>query len=304
MMLVPVAKVDLYELANNSIWRTEFGMRHTSVAPAPFMRVESKDDGSMTEWGWLQYGFETYYLLLNCGFRLQPTAGTASGVHPVPLGYSRVYVHTGKPFGAQAWLEGLRQGRSFVTTGPMLPATLDEQDPGGRFEQREAAERKYHMQLESISARPLDRIEIVVNGRVTHTIRPEHRDPDRRDPVHRQGQTSANRDKLDTSRTPGRPHITKWEGDITIGESSWIAVRSFQIGPRGRVRFAHTAPWHVEVAGQPVRPRREEVEYLIERMREEIARNKDVLPEAALDEFRQALKTYEQILGRAGSDEN
>jgi hypothetical protein len=278
MMLVPVAKIDLYELANNSVWRTKFGMRHTSVAPAPFMRVETTE-GRMTEWGWLNYGFETYYMLLNCGFRLQPTAGTASGVHPVPLGHSRAYVHVGKPFDAQAWLKGLRQGRSFVTTGPMLLATLDQQDPGERFVQRESTEHKYHLQLESISARPLDRIEVVVNGRVVRTVRPNS------SPVH-------------------APYDFAWEGDITIDESSWLAVRSFQMNPQGRVRFAHTAPWHFEVANQPIRPRREQVEYLVKRMREEIARNQTVLSHQALEEFHQALSTYEALLDRVAPSEN
>ena len=88
----------------------------------------------MTEWGWLNFGFETYYLLLNCGFRLQPTAGTASGVHPVPLGYSRVYVQLDGPFSGTAWIDGLRRGRSFVTNGPMLLATVDGQEPAIRFD--------------------------------------------------------------------------------------------------------------------------------------------------------------------------
>ena len=46
----------------------------------------------LNERGWLDFTFQNYYLLLNCGFRLRPTGGTASGVHPVPLGFGRVYV--------------------------------------------------------------------------------------------------------------------------------------------------------------------------------------------------------------------
>ena len=38
---------------------------------------------------------EIYYHALNCGFRLPPSAGSASGVLPNPVGYNRVYVHLG-----------------------------------------------------------------------------------------------------------------------------------------------------------------------------------------------------------------
>ena len=38
MMLVPIAQVDLYELANNSVWRTQFGFRQTVGGSAPAHR--------------------------------------------------------------------------------------------------------------------------------------------------------------------------------------------------------------------------------------------------------------------------
>ena len=40
-----------------------------------------------------------------CGL-LRPTAGTASGVHPVPLGFGRVYVHCPAGFSYEAWVRG------------------------------------------------------------------------------------------------------------------------------------------------------------------------------------------------------
>ena len=270
MMLVPVANVDLFELSNNSVWRTNFGFRPAANTAPPFMTLHTDEHG-MTEWGWLQFGFQSYYMLLNCGFRLQPTAGTASGVHPVPLGFSRVYVHVGEPFDAAQWIDGLRQGRSFVTTGPMLLATLSGEHPGKVYRQPQS-KKEYELQIESISERPIDRIEVVVNGRVRKTIRPP-----------------------DADRIPNQPVIVKAKWSVPIDRSSWIAVRSFQVDEAGRVRFAHTAPWHLEVANRPIRPPRREIEYLIHRMREEIARNEDVLPKPALDEFRKALEIYEGI---------
>ena len=281
MMLVPIAKVDLYELANNSVWRTRFSFRSSQTAPAPYMNVET-DAGGMTEWGWLNFGFENYYALLDCGFRMQPTAGTASGVHPVPLGYSRVYVHVGDRFDAEAWIDGLRAGRSFVTTGPMLSVTLNERHPGHVFQQTEAQEQRYRLRGEAISARALDRIEIVVNGRIHQTFAPS--------------------DDRSQQRTSAPAHTTRFEAMIPVEESCWVVVRTFQFGPDRRVRFAHTAPWHIEVAGRPVRPRKQETDYLIGRIRDEIKRNENLLPTAAMEEYHEALRIYQRIAERAIPD--
>jgi hypothetical protein len=106
MVLVPIINVDLYELANNHMWRADFGFRNWGEPAAAYMNIE-RDEGGMTEWGWIDYGFKNYYALLNCGFRLRPTAGTASGVHPVPLGFGRVYVK----LNGKLTLEALRHHR-------------------------------------------------------------------------------------------------------------------------------------------------------------------------------------------------
>ena len=56
---------------------------------------------------------EIYYHILNSGLRIPPSAGSASGVLPNPVGYNRVYVHTGEHVSWDAWWNGLRKGRSF-----------------------------------------------------------------------------------------------------------------------------------------------------------------------------------------------
>src|SRR5262249_20060434 len=135
MMLVPVMGVDLYELSNNHLWRTEVGFPGWGEPAGGRVGAERGPDG-FTGAGWVVDGFRNYYTLLNCGFRLRPTAGTASGVHPVPLGFGRVYVRLGSGapgFSYDAWVKGLNAGRSFVTTGPMLLAELNGRDPGEVF---------------------------------------------------------------------------------------------------------------------------------------------------------------------------
>ncbi|HKB04149.1 MAG TPA: hypothetical protein VKD90_18140, partial [Gemmataceae bacterium] len=62
----------------------------------------------------------------------------------------------------------------------------------------------------------------------------------------------------------------------------------------------HTAPFHIEVPGKPLRPRAEEIDFLIRRVEEQIARSKDLLPRAALDEYREALQAYQAVKEAAG----
>jgi len=275
MMLVPVAKVDLFELSNNHVWRTNFGFKSYQVMPADWMNVEFEAPGKMTEWGWLNYGWEVYYALLNCGFRLAPTAGTASGVHPVPLGWSRVYVHTGERLAVDEFLDGLRQGRSFVTTGPMLFAKVNGKLPGEVFSYETQKSRSFELEIETVSATHISAIEVLVNGKVVQSFDPQ--------PV----------------RTPEGAFQTKATGTVTLDDSGWIAVRAIAPQEGGRKRFAHTGCWQIEMAQRPVTPRIEQVEWLIELMKEQIERNRDVLSQDALGEFEQALQTYEEIRQRA-----
>jgi hypothetical protein len=270
MALVPIMPVDLYELSNNHVWQADFAFREFGEAPAEFMGVE-RDKRGFTERGWIEFGFQNYYTLLNCGFRLRPTAGTASGVHPVPLGFGRVYVRVEGEFNADNWLRNLNAGRSFVTTGPMLFVTLDEHDPGHRFEQAETKARDYRLSGSVVGARPIGRIEVVVNGEVARTIAPTNRKTER----------GAYESPIDEA--------------IPIDGSSWVAVRCFEDRPDGRVRFAHGGPFHIEVAGRPLRPRKAEVEYLIRRVQAQIDRSAAVLPESALVEYREALEIYRKL---------
>ena len=87
--------------------------------------------------------------------------------------------------------------------------------------------------------------------------------------------------------------------NILMTESGWVAIRCIQTLPDGRVRFAHTAPWWVEIEGKPLRPRREQADWFVQRTEEEIARNTGVLPAEALAEFHDALAAWKKIQATA-----
>ncbi|REJ71662.1 MAG: hypothetical protein DWQ34_18130 [Planctomycetota bacterium] len=274
MMLVPVMDVDLFELSNNHVWQTEFFFKQWTIEQLPPQwRIQTDEDG-FTEWGWIDFGFKTYYALLNCGFRMRPTAGTASGVHPVPLGFGRVYVQLPDGFSYDAWMDGLDAGRSFVTTGPMLFAEFGGEPPGAAIEAQPGDEVRVAGTVES--AQPLSRIEIVRNGQVVEILHP--------------------------ALVPGEDgrHVSRFDRQIPVARSSWIAVRAFAGEPgRERIRFAHSAPVFVEVADKPLRPKQHEVQFLVNRMERELERNQGVLSEDELAEYEQALRIYREIAEQA-----
>ena len=272
MALAPLLKVDLFELANNHHWAAEYAVRNWAVPAPTWMGLSGS--GTSTERDWTLYGFQTYYALLNCGLKMNPTAGTANGVHPVPLGFSRVYVHLDGPFDYDAWMKALGQGRSFVTTGPMLLAKADGRLPGESFRVEQAGA-SHALECLVRSEQPLESVELVANGVVIK----------RWTPPQAAGATGGFEATLTHAFVP--------ETD------SWVAWRCFETRAAGRFRFAHTAPWHFSVPGKPLRPRQEEVDWLATRVREEIQRSQGVAPPSLIEDYRKALRFYESLGARS-----
>lgn len=265
-MIVPIMNVDLFELANNHVWRTEFAFKNWTLDVLPKSWDIETGPGGYTEWGWIDWGFKSYYAFLNCGFRMRPTGGTAGGVHPVPVGFGRVYVQVPGEFSYDKWIKGLDAGHSFVTTGPMLMVQFNGQSSGTVFKDT----REVVITGTAESRVPLDRVEIIVNGDVVRTIKPANK------PTESGGFSSPLAEKL------------------PLTHSSWVAVRCFDQPLGKRFHYAHSAPAHYEIDG-PVRPKRREVAYFIERMTQEISRNQGVLAAGELAEYEQALAIYRKL---------
>lgn len=271
MAIMPLLKVDLFELSNNHLWRTKFAFTNWAE-PAPAYMKLNYHGTSDVEMAWTRFGFENYYALLNCGFNMKPTGGTASGVHPVPLGFGRVYVQLDGKFNYNDFRRGLKAGRSFVTTGPMLFVQANGRHPGYTWKRLGALD-PVPMQFagQAVNAKPLTSIEILFNGEIIKTIGPENK---------------ANADGGFESAI---------DFQTRADQSGWFVARCWQIDDDGRFRFAHTAPWQIEIPGKPPRPRKEQIDYLIQRVKDQIKRSRDVLPESAIAEYREALKFYEDL---------
>ena len=274
MMIVPIMNVDLFELSNNHNWRTEFAFSQWTIENAPNWPEVERNANGFTELGWTQFALQTYYSLLNCGFRMRVSAGTGSGVHPVPAGHSRVYVHTGNPFSYEKWIEHLNAGHSVVTTGPLMNVRFNGDLPGTTWTSTEQQN------------------DISITGTVTC--------------INRLKSIEVIRNGVLIERLNGEPTKTEhgvWEYAIstkaTLQNSGWLALRCFEDLPREKVSFAHTNPVFMDVAGHPQKPRRRDAEFFVQRMKEEITRNTGVLPDESMSEYHKAKAIYEEILSRA-----
>jgi hypothetical protein len=116
---------------------------------------------------------------------------------------------------------------------------------------------------------------MVVNGEVAERIKPANR------------------------KTDAGGYESGLEVRLKVDGSSWLAVRCYEERTSGRLRFGHTGPWHVEVEGKPLRPRKAEVKFLVKRVEEQLKRSAGVLPAAALAEYRVGLRTYQELLKTA-----
>jgi len=183
---------------------------------------------------------DIYYRILECGLRVPPSAGSASGVLPNPVGYNRVYGHVGKAKSYDAWSRAVREGRSFVTNGPLLLVRANGKLPGTVFS---AGSDGLDVELDArlVSPDTVMELEIVQNGRVVR--------------------------KVPVRATGGRQSL----GKLRVTGSGWFLVRAVTSLPH-TFRFASTAPFYVERDGAPTRVSRSAVRFFTEWLEERSGR--------------------------------
>lgn len=183
---------------------------------------------------------EIYFHILNSGFRIPPSAGSASGVLPNPVGYNRVYVHLEREPSWENWHEAFRRGEVFVANGPLLRCRADGKLPGSLLYSAKPFEVRLQTQLDSRD--PIRSLELIQNGRV-HPLKIE-------------GTATA---PLSLSQS------------IRIEESGWFLIRAIADLDH-TFRFALTGPWYVEIGNnrQPVHKR--SAEFFLDWTRERLTR--------------------------------
>ncbi|MFB3826136.1 MAG: CehA/McbA family metallohydrolase [Bryobacteraceae bacterium] len=218
-------------LANNHFWRTGYYRPGWGAWPDQMIRSYAPACA-----GYALAGLDMYYVLLNMGFPLKVSAGSANGVHPVPLGWSRLYVKVKGEFRPEKWFEGAAAGRSFATTGPMLFLKVNGLEPGaesraGRFPLDVTAE------IELWSEKPRSSAEVIVNGKAF--------------PV--------------ALSAAGRGRVCRGRRELRLTASSWVAAR--WLDERGAAcDVAHTSPIYFWRGHEPIPIPRVEAEYLLKRV--------------------------------------
>ena len=172
----------------------------------------------------------TWYRLLNCGFRVPAGAGTDAMTNYAslrgPVGMNRVYVKTAGTT-HDAFLRGLKAGRTFATNGPLIIMTVDGHEPGDEIALAPGAS-SVNVGVWMRSIVPVEKLEIVSNGVVVAAI-----------------SLGGDRMRADTTVS------------LTIAQSAWITVRAWSSHAEPRVfdnyPFATTSPVYVTVGGRPIR---------------------------------------------------
>ncbi|HWB85084.1 MAG TPA: CehA/McbA family metallohydrolase [Bryobacteraceae bacterium] len=227
--------VDVVDVCNNNFQRYKFQPRpqYSNMLDIPgFPAYPTTAEGMM------QLNTDTYYRLLNCGLHLAAGAGSATGAKTTPVGYNRSYVSAGRNPTLPEFLNAWRQGRNFVTNGPMIFLTANGSHQPGDIIAFPKAGGELHVKATAVSGLPLRALEIVVNGKVA-------------------------------ARTEGK----ELTAVIPIKEGTWIAARATaednglsdaelaryrsqtKMGGEEptRLRFGHTSPIYCTVGGAGAR---------------------------------------------------
>ncbi len=162
-----------------------------------------------------------YYHVLNCGFRIPPVAGSGSGGNDNPVGTNRVYVYCGSEFSKDAWWDGLKAGRVFVTNGPLLRPTVEGQPPGYVFPIGAGESINLEIGLNLATSVPVEYLQIIKNGVVDAEVR-----------------------LADWKNRAGKLP------PVHFDDSGWFLVRAVTKNPKV-YQFASTGPYYVEKSGRP-----------------------------------------------------
>ena len=180
---------------------------------------------------------EIYYRFLNCGFDLPATAGTDKMFNTQVVGIPRTYVKIKGDLTYQKWIEGIRAGRTFVTTGPVLSFEAGGHQLGETVKM--STGKKVSLTARVHSRIPVEKIEIVHNGKV-----------------------------VALQENPEKEQRLEVRTEMSISGSSWVAARAHSLQQipyqmDGIPIMAHTSPIYFRVGGQP-RQSAEDAAFFIE----------------------------------------
>ena len=185
---------------------------------------------------------EMYYHYLNCGFRLAASSGSDKMALNPPMGSARTYVRTEGPLSYDSWIEGIRKGRTFITTYPLLEFSVNGRTAGDTI-RLQPGRAKLEVRARARSIEPYEVLEILVNGKVVAQAKPT-----------------------------GERHDASMQQTIEVDRGGWIAARAHgpKMLPYGATWwqmpvFAHSSPIYLDMPGRPP-PAAESAKLLLEQL--------------------------------------
>ncbi len=110
--------------------------------------------------------FLEWYRYLNCGYRLPAVGGTDKMGAWTPVGANRAYAYIGQDELTFAnWAKAVRQGNTFMTSGPLLTFHTDGKTPGDEISLG-AGGGSVEVRAQATSYVPIHRLEVIMNGRI------------------------------------------------------------------------------------------------------------------------------------------
>ena len=110
--------------------------------------------------------FLEWYRYLNCGYRLPAVGGTDKMGAWTPVGANRAYAYIGQDeFNFANWAKAIRNGNTFMTSGPLLLFQTEGKPPGAEISLG-AGGGSLEVQAHAQSYVPFHRLDVIMNGRV------------------------------------------------------------------------------------------------------------------------------------------
>ncbi len=186
-----------------------------------------------------------WYDMLNIGYRF-PCVGASDYPACRKLGDCQTYVWMDGQGSFAAWLRGIADGRSFVTTGPLLLLEVDGTRPGGVIRPGGSGPHAVKVSVRAIChVAPVQVVQIIAGGAIVaeHAVAPGE----------------------------AQGHWINLERTIELRESSWVAARVFGMTRSGAPDAeAHTNPVYVDV-GEKAPYNRDALDRLIGHLDQQMA---------------------------------
>jgi hypothetical protein len=160
---------------------------------------------------------DTFYRYLNVGMRVPFSTGTDWFIYD----FARVYVPVSGELTVEKWLDGLRDGKSYITNGPFLELETERARIGGTL--RMSRPNRVTVVGRGMGRQDFRGLELVYNGKVVHRTR---------------------------AKSAGGYYVSDLRHQLDVDKPGWFALRiPLDAGKTelDKPLFAHTSPIYITV---------------------------------------------------------